>query len=146
MSQGSNIDELRRLTEQEEPDELQWKAISGAVMEAMPDAVVVAKDDGFIVRVNLQAEFLFGYHRRELLGQPVEVLLPDEARDRHKGHRREYLKEPRPRVMGAGRQLKARKKNGEEFLADISLSPVMTPMGMYVVTIIRRTKEPASAQ
>ena len=78
-----------------------------ALLEAAPDAMICADRDGRIALVNAQAERLFGYTRDELAGQPVEILVPDEAHQVHPVHRAGYLANPRPRPMGAGMQLAA---------------------------------------
>jgi len=80
---------------------------SGGLLEAAPDAIVAVRVDGLIALVNAQAERLFGYGREEMVGQPVEILVPDAARDLHPGHRGGYLSDPRPRPMGAGMELAA---------------------------------------
>ena len=75
-----------------------------ALLEAAPDAMICVSQDGRIALVNAQAERLFGYTRDELVGRPVEILVPDSARAMHPAHRTSYLAEPRPRPMGAGMQ------------------------------------------
>jgi PAS domain S-box-containing protein len=106
-------------------------------LEAAPDAIVGVTPDGTIALANAQAERLFGYTRRELIGQPVEILVPEDARDIHPGHRRRYVTDPAPRPMGAGMQLAARRKDGSEFPAEISLSALDTEDGMVVSAAIR---------
>lgn len=109
-----------------------------AILEATPDAiVVVASHDGQIVTVNAQAERLFGYERDELIGQSVDLLLPQGTRAEHRQHRQAFAADPRLRAMGAGLELVARRKDGHEIPVEISLSPLPTPAGLYVVSAIR---------
>jgi rsbT co-antagonist protein RsbR len=86
-----------------------------ALFEAAPDAIVLVDRDGRIVRVNQQVETIFGYNREELLGKPVEILLPTRFRERHVGHRSLYYAKSRMRPMGAGLELYARLRDGSEF-------------------------------
>ena len=76
--------------------------MSAALLEAAPDTMVCIAADGRIVLLNAQAERLFGYERAELIGQRIEILVPDAARAVHPGHRAQYVADPRPRPMGAG--------------------------------------------
>ena len=94
------------------------------LLESMPDAIVVVNQTGRIVLVNGQAEGLFGYGHGDLLGKPIEVLLPARFRDGHIGHRTRYFAEPKTRTMGAGLELFATHANGGEFPVEISLSPL----------------------
>src|SRR5438105_1496380 len=111
------------------------------LLDAAPDAMVAADSDGFIVWVNAQTEMLFGYSREELLGTAVDTLVPEHLRTAHPEHRRRYLQDRRHRPMGAGVQLAARRKDGSEFPADISLSSVTTVEGTLVCAAIRDVSE-----
>jgi two-component system, cell cycle sensor histidine kinase and response regulator CckA len=113
------------------------EAVFRSLVEAAPDAMVCVDGQGFITLVNTQAERLFGYARDELTGRPVEILVPERAREIHAGHRREYFASPAPRPMGAGRELAARRKDGSEFPAEISLSSIQTQDGTLVTATIR---------
>jgi PAS domain S-box-containing protein len=115
-----------------------------ALLEAAPDAMVIADAEGRIDLVNAQTEALFGYPRDQLIGQPVEILVPERFRSRHVGHRQDYLAEPRMRSMGEGLELHGRRADGSEFPVAISLSPVETDEGTLIVSAIRdvsRTKQ-----
>jgi PAS domain S-box-containing protein len=108
-----------------------------ALLEAAPDAIVGVDADGRIALVNAQTERLFGYGREELLGQLVEMLVPDSLREIHIGHRNAYLDGPVTRPMGAGMELAGRRKDGSEFPAEISLSAIETEDGLLVSAAIR---------
>lgn len=98
--------------------------------ETAPDAVVIAGTDGLILMVNAQAEKLFGYHRNQLVGKPVEILVPERYQIRHPAHRLAYLNTPTVRPMGSGLELYGMRRDGTEFPVEISLSPIETPEGM----------------
>ena len=116
------------------------------LLELAPDAVVTVDDQGRIVLVNGQTEKLFGYQRRELLGERVEKLIPQRARDAHSQHRAAYATEPLPRAIGAGSELHALRKDGTEFPVEISLSPIQTSEGFRVISSIRDVSERKGTQ
>ena len=107
------------------------------LLEAAPDSVVIVDQGGTIQMVNRQVEVLFGYPREELLGQPVEVLMPERFHGRHVGHRMSYSHDPHTRPMGVGLELFGRRKDGSEFPVEISLSPMRSDDESVVISIIR---------
>ena len=106
-------------------------------LEAAPDAVVIIDGDGEIVQVNSQTEKLFGYSREELLGRPLEILMPERFRGAHVGKRRTFTVEPNPRSMGRGLDLFGLRKDGREFPIDVSLSPLPPEAGILIASTIR---------
>ena len=117
-----------------------------SLLEAAPDAIVVADSQGRIRLVNAQVEKLFGYARAELVGQQVEILVPESVREWHPHHRAAYMSSPRTRPMGAGLQLAGRCKDGTEFPVDIGLSAIETAEGLLVSASIRDVSDVRKAE
>jgi PAS domain S-box-containing protein len=111
------------------------------LVEAAPDAMVIANEDGLIVLLNDQAARLFDCDRGDLVGSTVETLVPDRFRAVHPRHRAGYAAEPRTRPMGQGLDLWARRRDGTEFPAEISLSPLRTEEGVFTIAAIRDATE-----
>ena len=107
------------------------------LLESTPDAIVMVNVTGRIVLVNSQAETVFRYRRDELMGQPVEILLPAKFRSAHLKHRGSFFAQPRTRTMGADLELYGLRRNGEEFPVEISLSPIETEEGSMVMSAVR---------
>ena len=117
-------------------DEMAW-----SLLDAAPDGIIMADEDGLILLVNRQTEDLFGYERGDLLGRSVDDLLPERFRQIHRAHRTRYRVEPRTRTMGAGLTLFGRRADGSEFPVEISLSPMKTDIGLRVVAAVRDVTE-----
>ncbi|MFL6108366.1 MAG: PAS domain S-box protein [Marmoricola sp.] len=109
----------------------------GGLLEAAPDAMVVIDRTGTIVLVNAQTESVFGYERSELLGHPVEMLVPVDLHELHRRHRTDYVVEPHVRSMGSGLDLRARRKDGSEFPVEISLAPLQTDDELLISAAVR---------
>jgi len=117
-----------------------------AIFEHSPDAILGIDPHGQILEANAQVEKFFGYNRSELIGKPVEMLVPERFRDNHPQHRHNYQHAARTRPMGVGLELFGLRKDGTEFPVDIMLSPVDTPEGKMVLSVIRDLSEKKRAQ
>jgi diguanylate cyclase (GGDEF)-like protein/PAS domain S-box-containing protein len=111
------------------------------LLEAMPDAIVMAEPSGCIVLANAQAAAIFEYRRDELVGQPLAVLLPDTHRRAHAARWAEFLSNPHPRLPSAPFELDGRRRNGDEFPLEIRFSSIKTPAGQYVLSTMRDITE-----
>lgn len=131
----SSLERLHALTEK-----LASPTLLVRIVEALPDALVVVNEKGNIVFFNRHAEFLFGYMRLEVIGSPIETLLPESLRARHEGHRKSFLQDPRSRPMGSGLELLGRHKTGREFPVEVNLEPLQTEDGLFVSAIVRRRR------
>ncbi len=111
------------------------------LLEVAPDSIIEVDRRGSIVLCNAATERLFGYSREELLGTPVETLIPESNREMHQQHRADYWERPVTRPMGMGLTLHAQRKDGSRFPVEISLSPVRSGDGFRVTAIIRDVTE-----
>jgi PAS domain S-box-containing protein len=127
-------------------DRQRAEAMFEGLLQAAPDATIGVTRDGTITLINAQAERLFGYRREELLGRPVDILVPERVRAAHPLQRDKYFAQPRSRPMGGGQALTAVRKDGSEFPAEISLSAVETHQGRIVSAAIRDVTERLIAQ
>ena len=126
------LDRLRELSAMLDP------ALLSQLVEVLPDAILVINREGQIVLVNTQCELLFGYHRDDLLGKVVEVLLPESMREPHRGFRDRFFADPRVRPMGSGQVLPGLHRDGSALALDINLSPLISREGVYAVAVLRR--------
>ena len=115
---------------------LQSEARLRQVVESAPNAMVMINSSGLIEMVNAQAERMFGFNRDELMGQSIEMLVPERFRRQHPGLRNSFFGKPASRPMGAGRDLFGLKKNGSEFPIEIGLNPIETEEGTMVLSAI----------
>lgn len=111
------------------------------LLDKLPDALVVVNRDRKIVLVNERAELLFGYHRSEMLGEGVEMLVPKVLEEAHVEHSNGYMQHPTTRPMGENLKLHAVKKSGREIPVKIMLAPLQTPDGLFVSAVIREKLE-----
>ena len=112
-------------------------ALLKIIAEAIPDGILVVGGGGRIVHVNEQVESLFGYTRDELVGRPVDILIPPHLRAAHAALQEAYFRHPLSRAMGTGLTLSARRKDGSEFPAEISLSPALGPADPLAIVVVR---------
>jgi PAS domain S-box-containing protein len=119
----------------------QLDTLIGNLPELLPDPLIVVNPQGLLVLANQQTATVFGYSREELLGAPVELLIPSRFRRDHVAKREGYFQDPRTRPMGAGLRLFGIRKDGSEFPVEISLSPFPTPEGLVVISTIRDISE-----
>lgn len=113
----------------------------GSLLASAPDAIVIVNEQGRITIVNTQTERIFGYTQHELIGRPIEFLIPERFHIQHLQHRDGYYSTPRTRPMGAGLALFGRRKDGSEFPTEISLSPLETEQGILITAVIRDVTE-----
>lgn len=106
------------------------------VVEAAPNAMILVNAEGKIELTNVQVEAIFGYSRQELVGQPVEMLIPERFRAQHPEYRNSYFTHPKAREMGAGRELFGQRKDGGEVPIEIGLSPMQTSEGLFALASI----------
>lgn len=126
------VDGLRKLTRKSRESVKRFRL----VIESVPNAIILVGQDGRIALINAQAEKLFGYTREELIGQSVEILVPERFRDNHPDYRSSFFINPRVRPMGAGRDLFGLRKDGREFPVEIGLNPIHSDEESMVLTSI----------
>jgi PAS domain S-box-containing protein len=112
-----------------------------AMLDAAPDAMIGVTAEGIIVMANLQTEELFGYKRSELVGEPVELLVPDRVRGIHPSHRADFFRDPKTRSMGSGLDPAGRRADGSQFPVGIRLSSIETADGTIALASIRDITE-----
>lgn len=116
------------------------------IFEAAPNAMVMISEDGRIVLVNALVEKVFSYERTELVGQPIEALLPERFRQEHSTHRKHFSGDARARAMGEGRKLFGRRKDGSEVPVEVDLNPIRTREGLFVVASVIDVTERQNAE
>ncbi len=122
-------------------DKFRQTKLFRGLLEAAPDGMVIVNRDGVITLVNAQVEQMFGYARAELVGEPVEILVPDRFSGMHMAFRSGYVSEPTSRPMGLAGDLHARRKDGSEFPVEVTLSPLETDEGLLVSAAVRDISE-----
>ena len=137
-----DISQRKRMEEALRQSEQQLRAL----FEFSPDAIIASDQEGQITQANARVESFFGYTRAELLGQSIDVLVPERFRRSHRAHRKDYSDQARVRPMGNGLELYGRRKDGSEFPADIMLGPVETAEGRMVLSVIRDLTEKREAE
>jgi PAS domain S-box-containing protein len=125
---------------------LDRSTLVNALLEAAPDGTVVVDAEGSIVLVNSQTEAIFGYPRSHLVGQPVEILVPGEQREGHRGHRSRFAQDPKTRLMGVGLQLVGRHRDGRQIPIEISLSPITVDGRPLTIASVRDVTEQRALQ
>jgi PAS domain S-box-containing protein len=133
LSIANDVTNLKQTENDLKASEEKFKGL----IEHAPDAVVIVDREGCIQIVNMQTEKIFGYKREELIGSKVEILIPEQLKQAHTGHRTGFFADPKFREMGSGLELKGRRKDGSEFPVEISLSPLHIKEGILVTAAIR---------
>jgi len=142
----TNVDRSEREQRLEAEEQTRLERRFRQLLEAAPDAIVEVSASGQIVLMNRVAEEMFGFMRDELLGESVDILVPDALRPAHSRRRDSYLEHPRTRPMGTGLELHAKRRDGSLFPVEISLSPIQTEAGIHVTAVIRDVTERKRAE
>ena len=119
------------------------QALRLKVVEASPDAKIVINRHGSILDLNEEAEYLFGYARGDLIGKPIETLIPSSAAENHKGYVKTFFQTPKRREMGAGMILNGLNRDGEEFRVKLKLAPLVIEGddgGIFGLAVVRRVE------
>jgi PAS domain S-box-containing protein len=132
---NDNLEQLRKLSES-----LLEPEIYAQVVEELPDALIVINQRLEIVIYNKQAQYLFGYHPSEVIGHPLNMLIPESKRPLHDDHVRRWFQELRARPMGVGLSLESQRKDGTVFPVEINLAPIIAVSGIYGMAAIRQEK------
>ena len=119
---------------------------SQSLLEAAPEGMVIVDQNHTIIQVNEQTEKMFGYNRVEIVGKPIELLVPEALREAHIPKRDSYLKRPELRKMGLNFELEAQHKTGSRFPVDVGLSPIETEDGIVIVSSVRDITDRKSAE
>ncbi|MBS0149517.1 MAG: response regulator [Nitrospira sp.] len=136
---AERTDELTRMNERLQAEITERKQAEEQfrlAVESAPNGILMANQEGVITLVNTQVERWFRYDRHEIVGRPIEMLLPERFRSQHHGQRTAFYHDPKARAMGAGRDLFGRRKDGSEFPLEIGLSPIKTSQGTQVLAAI----------
>lgn len=138
---GAGSGTRRAVKQSKRPVLSDWNISSHALVEASPDGIVVCDPHGKIALVNREVERIFGYGSGELVGQPFEVLIPEESRSRHQHHVAAYARKPHTRAMGSKVELTGRHRDGSQVPVEVSLSPVVRERGTLIIAGIRDVSE-----
>lgn len=147
MSKQYNISYLERLIEkgaqqvehinQLLDEQREANTLSTAILDIMPVPLIVVDPNGSIIRTNIESERLFGYGQKEMLGQQLEMLMPQEVRSAHRAYHALFNAQPRIREMGSGVPIVGQRKTGERIDLDIKLAPVPTSKGICTAALIQ---------
>lgn len=132
---SDNLDKLKVIETKLIDPELTPKLLDG-----VPDALVVINESGLIVMVNGATELMFGHPRSALYEKPLDIILPERFRDKHREHISRYMANPSVRPMGRGLLLLGMHKSGREFSIEINLAPVVSASGTFAIAAVRRVE------
>ncbi len=126
------------ITERKQAEQLlkASEAFHRAVFDAAPNAILICDGQGIITQVNQYTEYLLGYRNGELLGQSIDILVPENLRERHRALYTLFVTTPSPKPMGTGREVRALRKDGSEIDVEISLSPIQTQQGLRIASVL----------